>query len=162
MNERLIEIHNSYVKPQDKWYFLGDLTMDRGNDLTHLLLVDKLNGHKRMIPGNHDHWPVEVYLKVFEKVMAMQFLDNIRFTHIPIHPESIGGAIANVHGHTHDKPNYPPHVWTNDKGHTFVKPYVNISLERTNYRPVTFGEVKELINKEVLDWKESIEQAHTI
>jgi calcineurin-like phosphoesterase family protein len=149
MNEALIANHNLLVKPQDHWYNLGDVTMERGSKIGPLLsLIKRFNGHGRLIGGNHDHYPVEVYLEVFEKVMAMQMFDGIRFTHIPIHPRSMGTAVANVHGHTHNAPAYEPVISIRKTDQKVIyQPYVNISCEMTNYRPITLGEVKEMIAK---------------
>lgn len=157
MNAFLLETHNSYVKPQDHWYNLGDVTMQRGDKPGEFLkLIAQFNGHKRLIMGNHDHYPAGVYLQFFEKVMAMQMFDNIRFTHIPIHPTSMGGAIANVHGHIHDQDSPEPLDYLDSKGLRVIKPYVNVSIERTAYRPVTLGEIKDLIKKAKEDYLESL------
>lgn len=152
MTEKLLDLHNERVKPEDHFYNLGDVTMIRGGALQQQQLCDmvrKFNGHKRLIMGNHDHFPVEAYVRAgFEKVMAMQMFDNIRFTHIPIHPQSMGSAIANVHGHIHDTPSPPPVVSKDDK-RSVVKPYINISMEMINYKPISLEEVKDLIKIEV-------------
>lgn len=142
MNESLVEWHNAYVKPSDHWYCLGDVTMERDGQGRGLEIVGRLNGHKRLIMGNHDHYAIKHYLAYFEKVMAMNMLDNIRFTHIPVHPGSMGKAIANVHGHIHDTPAPPPVV-----DGEIIRPYINISMEWTGYRPLSFEEVKDLIKK---------------
>lgn len=147
MNEYIVDTHNKFVKPPDHWYCLGDVTMERDNQGRGLGIVTRMNGHKRLILGNHDHYAMKHYLLVFEKVMAMNVLDRIRFTHIPIHPLSMGGCIANVHGHIHQRKSPDPVLQVTDKGQVLVKPYVNISLEVTNYRPVSLEEVKEMVKK---------------
>lgn len=148
MDETLIERHNALVKPEDHWTCLGDVTMERDNQGRGLEILRRLNGHKRLIGGNHDHYDIKHYIKWFEKVMAMNMIDNIRFTHIPIHPTSMGSAIANVHGHIHDA-DPPEAVISIDKKTQRItyRPYVNISVERTDYRPVTLGQIKEMIMK---------------
>jgi calcineurin-like phosphoesterase family protein len=52
MNETLIQNWNETVTPQDIVFILGDLCMGKLDDT--LPLVQRLNGHKRLIPGNHD------------------------------------------------------------------------------------------------------------
>lgn len=155
MNEILLQKWNSCVKPQDHVYHLGDVTMERDNRGDGLAILGRMHGHKRLILGNHDHYAMKHYLVYFEKVMAVQNMDRIEFSHFPIHPLSMGNYIANVHGHTHNKPNYEP-VLRVDKttGKVWVQPYVNISCERTDYRPITFGEVKDLIKAEIRKWSE--------
>ena len=155
MNEFMVEQHNAYVKVSDHWYCLGDVTMERDNQGRGLGIIDRMNGHKRLIMGNHDHYHVKHYLKHFEKVMAMQMMDGMRFTHIPIHPNSMGRAKANIHGHTHDKPNYPPVMWIEKETQkVMVQPYINISVERTNYRPISLEEIKDLVKKECELWNQ--------
>lgn len=163
MNEYLVERHNAYVKPQDHWYNLGDVTMERDNQGRGLEIVAKLNGHKRLIFGNHDHYAAKHYLKYFEKVMAVQNIDRIEFSHFPIHPLSMGSYLANVHGHIHDKPNYDP-VLRVDKttGRVWVQPYINISVEKTAYRPVSLDEIKTMIRQEIARWSEQDGKSDTL
>lgn len=135
MDNLMIDRWNEVVKPSDHVYHLGDVAINKG----FLQLCRGLNGHKRLIWGNHDifHW--DQYAEVgFEKCMGSRVLDRILFTHIPVHPLSLGSFKANVHGHTHTT-NYPN---VEGKG-----PYVNISVEQTDYRPLSFDEVRERIAK---------------
>lgn len=149
MNECLLTLHNERVKPTDHWWNLGDLMMERGNNQYPLSVIAKFHGHKRLILGNHDHYSVRLYAQYFEKVQALHRFDNILFSHIPIHPGSLGRAIANVHGHTHDHPNYPAHlaqpfepVWPGkEQVEPRIIPYVNICVEHTNYAPIPLEEV---------------------
>ncbi len=52
MNEALIERWNEVVRPQDIVNIVGDLALGKIDD--SLALVPRLNGHKRLFPGNHD------------------------------------------------------------------------------------------------------------
>jgi len=52
MNEALIANHNNLVNPMDTVYFLGDVAMGKIAD--SLPLVDRMNGVKILIAGNHD------------------------------------------------------------------------------------------------------------
>lgn len=149
MNEAIIERHNALVKPEDHWTCLGDVTMRRDNQGNGLTIVGRMNGHKRLIMGNHDHYAMKHYLQYFEKVYAMNMYDNIRFTHIAVHPESMGNAVGNVHGHIHEKEAPAPVILQTKEGKTYIKPYVNISMEKTNYAPLTLGQVKSLVQKEI-------------
>ena len=82
MNEMLIQNWNSVVRPQDKVYHLGDVTMHKQLPAA---ILDRLNGHKRLVRGNHDVAPTKDYLKWFEEVYACRVIDHMLFTHIPIH-----------------------------------------------------------------------------
>lgn len=144
MHTAIVEQHNARVRPQDHWWCLGDLTMER-----HLRMIDgvleQMNGHKRIILGNHDMAPSPEYLERFEKVVSYRVLDNIMFSHIAIHPASMGKFEANVHGHIHSNQSGKFPAAKRHDG--LVQPYVNISMEVTNYAPLSFEEVKERIKK---------------
>ena len=145
MKDFIIETHNAYVKPSDHWYCLGDVTMERDNQGRGLWILDKMHGHKRLIMGNHDHYHVKHYMIHFEKVMAMQRMDKLWFTHVPVHPNSLGSVDANVHGHIHQNPSYPPVERVDEKGVRRKQFYINISVEATNYKPVSLEELKQQV-----------------
>lgn len=158
---------NAVVKPSDHIYHLGDVTMLRGSsagdEATRLIeFIHTLNGHKRLILGNHDHFPANVYARAgFEKIKSSDVRKmpdgkgTILFTHIPIHPLSMGRHAANVHGHTHNVPNYakvarPKYekLWEGKEWpEPGFSPYINISVEHTNYTPISLEEIHSLIKK---------------
>lgn len=126
MDEYLIERWNSVVRPQDHVYHLGDVAMRR----EHIRLTARCNGHKRLIRGNHDVYKTKDYLPFFEEIYGIRVLDNMIFTHIPIHPESLGRFKANVHGHIHA--NASP-----------AGAYYNVSVEAIDYTPVALEDLKQ-------------------
>ena len=135
MNEQMVENWNKVVRPQDHIWHLGDVAMKRD----HLQIVKRLNGHKRLVMGNHDIFAVEEYLEAgFEKVMGMRVMDGLIMTHVPIHPDSLKRFKANIHGHTHSN-------------HMMLHPnvrdprYINLCVENWNYTPVALEEIKRLI-----------------
>lgn len=136
MNETMIARWNAVVRPQDHIYHLGDVTMARGKATTHIdTIMARLNGHKRICLGNHDQLVSAWYFKWFEKVKAINVLDGFAFTHIPLHPESLGRWKANVHGHTHanrvlSSPFHPD------------PRYINVCVEQTDYTPVSLEALK--------------------
>jgi calcineurin-like phosphoesterase family protein len=136
MDELMVQRWNEVVRPSDHIYHLGDVAMCRPrlDPVAHLLT--RLNGHKRLVLGNHDVCPVEEYLRHFEKIFASRVLEGMIFTHIPIHPGSMGRFKANVHGHVHSNP-APP----SEGGRV----YVNVSVEVTAYRPVSMEELKAAV-----------------
>jgi calcineurin-like phosphoesterase family protein len=129
MNEMLIQNWNSVVRPQDKVYHLGDLTMHK--QLPEAIL-NRLNGHKRLVRGNHDVAPTKDYLKWFEEIYACRVIDHMLFTHIPVHHDCIGRFVINIHGHVHA--NSLPHPR-----------YYNVSVENINYTPVSIEDLKKKI-----------------
>lgn len=131
MDETIIERWNNVVRPSDHIWHLGDLTMLRGNHLRTIdySIMGRLNGHKRLILGNHDHGSPEWYAKWFEKIRGSHRIDReLLFSHFPLHPGSIPAKCFNIHGHTHAQPS--------------SLPYLNISVEMTDYRPISLDEIK--------------------
>lgn len=151
MDQALLDYHNQFVKPSDHVYNLGDLTMQRGgkvNQEAFIKQIKRFNGHKRLLLGNHDHFPIKTYLEAgFEKIYATWRGIGRGFiiSHIPIHPGSLGSASANVHGHIHDQASPKSALFVKENGSVVVKPYINICVEVTNYRPLAIEEVEALI-----------------
>lgn len=157
MDEYMIDTWNQTVKPEDHVSHLGDVTMSRGGKVqqdTFIRMIKRLNGHKRLYLGNHDHFPVETYLRAgFEKIYATwRDEGGILFSHIPVHPSAIGSARANVHGHIHSNKSPDPTVFTDKDGKVWIKPYINISVEVIDYKPVHYDELVKMIEKAKKDY----------
>lgn len=141
MDETLIANWNAVVAPQDHVYHLGDVTMLRGARRVEVeTVLDRLNGHKRLILGNHDLNEVEWYLRWFEKVMSYRvFKDGpgrqIILSHVPIHAGSLGKFSHNIHGHTHANHVMFPGLTERDDR------YINVCVEKTNYTPVALDRI---------------------
>lgn len=126
MDEAMVSQWNARVRPNDHVYHLGDVAMRA----PHLEIVRRLNGHKRLVRGNHDIFPTKKYIDVgFKEIYGLRVFDGMIFSHIPIHPVSMGRFAANVHGHIHGNPS--------PEG-----PYVNVSVEAIGYAPITLEELK--------------------
>lgn len=122
---------NRVVRPNDKVYHLGDVSM-RNDGLD---ILSRLNGEKILIRGNHDQQNLSRYAKFFKDVRGVHKFDGLLLTHIPVHPDSVGRWGYNVHGHLHAgqvmKDNEPD------------PRYFNVSVERINYTPISLEEVKK-------------------
>lgn len=150
MHEALLERHNSVVKSNDHVSFLGDVTLWRGGRLqreSFQKVIKQYQGHKRLYLGNHDHFPIQVYKDVFEKIYATWRSDEgIIFSHFPLHPSTLISATANVHGHIHQNASPPP---AEIRGKEYYDrtipakkvPYINVSVEAVNYTPVHLDEL---------------------
>lgn len=155
MDKFLLEIHNQYVKPEDHVYFLGDVTLKRGGRQDKEWFINEIrryHGHKTLFLGNHDHFPTRTYLDAgFEKIRATWRDEaNLLYSHIPIHPDNLGyGVKANVHGHIHTNPSPKPVLGVDRNGKVYVVPYINVSVEATNYRPINLDEVLERVEKAI-------------
>jgi calcineurin-like phosphoesterase family protein len=99
-------------------------------------LLERCNGHKRLVRGNHDIFKTAEYLKYFDEIYACRVFDGVRaiFTHIPIHPESLGRFKVNVHGHLHHQPKQ-------------VGPrYFSVCVEMIDYTPIHLDQIKAMID----------------
>lgn len=135
-DEFIIEMWNNTVKPKDKVYHLGDLGFKSWSKLSKVL--ERLNGTKVLIKGNHDNFKLSQYAQHFKDVRACHTLDNFILTHIPVHPESVKRWKANIHGHLHAQK-----VWVNVESIVMVDPrYINVSCEQINYIPKDFEEIR--------------------
>jgi len=131
MDQTMEDNWNSVVRPQDKVYHLGDVAIQK----KFLSVVGRLNGKKSLVMGNHDIFDAVEYLKWFKNVRGVKVFDNHLFTHMPV--VKAGRFIANVHGHTHL--NEMEDSW-----------YKNVCVEHTNYTPVPWHIVKEIIKESQL------------
>jgi calcineurin-like phosphoesterase family protein len=157
MDETMIERWNAKVKPEDTVYHLGDVVINR----RHLHLVKRLNGKKRLVRGNHDIFKDKDYYEVgFDSLYGVRvFTDKFILSHIPLHPDSITDRFkVNVHGHLHanevmwDKERcvYRGGHYDEDVYESYREPdprYLCVSVEHTNYEPLSFEEVGERIAK---------------
>jgi calcineurin-like phosphoesterase family protein len=133
MNEHIIDKHNSVVKPNDKIYMVGDFCFS--NKYIHLL--DRMNGEKVLIKGNHDTLKLSQYQPYFKDIRGSHQFSGILMTHIPIHPESLARWGLNIHGHLHSNK-----VKLEDGA--LDKRYFNVSMECIDYTPISLEEIKKL------------------
>lgn len=137
VDELMIENWNRVVKPADDVYHLGDVVIAR-RFLN--LVMPRLNGVKRLMLGNHDIFDVERdYLPHFKRVAAYHVMpgEGMILSHIPI-VMNTERFKWNIHGHTHAQ---------NAHGKIAPDPprYFNASVERINYTPLAFEDLKVLL-----------------
>lgn len=117
-DEELIYRCNHVVKPKDTLWILGDVVFGQHN----LEKLARLNGHKHLVMGNHDHFPSSEYLKYFSRLHGCTNYRDFILTHVPVHPMNIGRFKGNIHGHLHS--------------HTVGDPnYVCVSAEQQDLTP---------------------------
>lgn len=129
MNEHMIANWNSVISPRDKVYHLGDVTFKPNK---FAAIATRLNGHKRLIGGNHDDLKNFELTRWFDKVSIWRIFKDHDFvcTHIPIPSDQFRHKVHyNVHGHIHQN------VIDNPR-------YVNVCVEQTNYAPLSIEQVK--------------------
>jgi calcineurin-like phosphoesterase family protein len=101
-DEHIIAKWNSVVHKRDVTYILGDVTMEKSAPYP---LLDRLNGIKHIVLGNHDRrQDTKKLLQYAESVAGMIQYKGIMLTHCPIHPMELEYRFnKNIHGHIHDK-----------------------------------------------------------
>jgi calcineurin-like phosphoesterase family protein len=138
MNQTMIDNWNRVVMPNDKVYHLGDFTF--GNPRNIEKFAKQLNGHKRLVLGNHDY-EAKLYYPYFEKVMSWrqfggkQFKRPVVLTHFPLHESSFayrtGSTGVNIHGHIHQN--------------KLPLPWVNVCVEHRQYTPISIEDLLDSI-----------------
>lgn len=151
MNEALIKNWNDTVKPGDKVYHLGDVVINR----KFLPIMERLNGRKCLVRGNHDHFHLEEYAKYFYEIQGVRVKGDFILSHIPLHPDSVGRFKANVHGHTHTNSVMDPRWPTK-----FDSRYFCVSVEQINYTPMEHTVLVAAIKKRMQDNPPPAEEVH--
>jgi calcineurin-like phosphoesterase family protein len=134
-DEVMVGRWNKVVRPCDKVYHLGDVAIPRSG----LQVLDRLNGDKVLVAGNHDARYDKDLPKYFRAVRAHWKLGNLALSHVPIHPDSLGKFACNVHGHLHCQ-----QVLLSDGSPD--RRYFNVSVERINYTPIELSHLKSIID----------------
>lgn len=146
---------NQAVDEDDLVYILGDISKSFQPSAVEFVQT-QLNGHKVLVPGNHDSFntcqlfqagpkctvkmPGEVIIKVGEKSLIL--------THYPVHSDELKFFDGNIHGHIHapiPEIGYEPVRWPNvtrDFGFPGGFCYFNANCEFHNYTPVSLESVK--------------------
>ncbi|MBR1818300.1 MAG: metallophosphoesterase [Bacilli bacterium] len=112
---RVIELHNQRVKPNDVFIFLGDITEEEFADEEYSSLrniiktkIKLLKGKKYMIRGNNDKFEDRFYKDCgFIRIYSEPYIEteNYLFSHYPIKtPKNLGKI--NIHGHIHGSKSY--------------------------------------------------------
>ena len=135
---QLISNWNDTVSEEDTVYHLGDVFWGLSDD-KRKAIINKLNGHKILVMGNHDRDHTVEYWKTigFDKVYDVPILYNNGFllSHEPVYLNY--GAIVNIFGHVHLSTIYKDYSPT----------HFCACVERINYTPVTEEYVRFCINK---------------
>jgi calcineurin-like phosphoesterase family protein len=117
----IIEQWNKVVSKKDTVWILGDITMEKSSPYP---LLDKLNGYKKVVLGNHDQpQHIPELLKYVNSVCGVIKFKGFILTHYPIHQSEIDRFYINIHGHVHEN------SLTDNR-------YINVSCEVVNYTPV--------------------------
>lgn len=154
MVEKLIANFNKLVKPDDTLFLLGDnfvgCETSKGLESFKRFNCNDI----RLIFGNHDSplrlaamqdcWNVKAFLGYANVIIDGK--KNYYLSHYPTqtanYDDNWHTAMRNIHGHTHQK----EPITDNFR--------INVGVDAWNCRPVTFGEIKEVLNKNYFSKKE--------
>ena len=133
MNNTLIKNYNSLVKPDDISIWVGDVGF--GSDTENNQLLDKCNGYKVLVVGNHDLNKGKLrHLKFNEIHVVYKFQygnKELVFTHYPL--ESVPDGYINIHGHVHS---------TGDLNRSELSDsHINVNCEFHNYHPIKLSSI---------------------
>ena len=136
----IVKNWNSVVNEDDIVYVVGDF-LHIGCDEYHVNQANKLNGTKYLVRGNHDTESDEFYIakcgfkKVYDHPVIMDGFWIV--SHEPMYINKYF-PYANIFGHVHGNPSYAD----------FSSRHYCICVERTDYTPVLFSDVKAAVMKE--------------
>jgi calcineurin-like phosphoesterase family protein len=144
MDEEMVKRWNEAVRPNDKVYHLGDVVIGR----KALSILDKLNGDKVLIRGNHDIFKDDDYRKYFRSIRAYHVMNGMILSHIPIHADSLSRFGTNIHGHLHANRVKIPMGRMNNLTDIVDVRYHSVCVEQTDFRPILFEDVLKRIKDE--------------
>ncbi len=145
-DDELIKRWNARVRPKDIVWHLGDVYLGGKDDLDHFhWLMKELNGHKRLVRGNHDTFHIDHYMARFDEVYAIKEKYGFVMTHVPIHPESVGRWGLNVHGHLHSHRVYCDNYLAD--GRSLDERYFCVSVEQHNLAPISLDEIRKATSR---------------
>lgn len=139
MNEYMIVQWNSIVTNNDTVFVLGDF-FDFGNctETQTIEVLNRLNGHKILIAGNHDEGYLEFYRSNMVEAIEYPIIkDGFWFlSHEPMFVTE-AAPYANIFAHVHTNPMYK----------TVSSRSFCASAERHNYVPVLLDEAKRMVRE---------------
>lgn len=165
MHEALISNWNSVVTNNDIVYYLGDLSFGAFESMRDF--VNQLNGKINIVLGNHDHYRdiknlnrfdniygygKEIWIKdECEETKKSKGYQQIILSHYPIlswnrqHYSSI-----HLHGHSHQALTKVEQLnWY------YNRKVLDVGCNGTNYTPLSYTEVKELLNNKTVPKNDS-------
>lgn len=138
MNETIIKNWNSVVSKEDEVWVLGDVFFCSKEKAKEIM--DKLNGHKYLIYGNHDNHSIQWFYDVgFDEVYKHAITLNgfIHLQHRP--PEYIREDAPNIYiyGHVHNSADYK----------TINTHSACVCHTRWGYQPVELNKIIDMVNE---------------
>jgi len=166
MNEELIRRWNSVVKPNDIVFHLGDIAMNCAVSKT-INILNRLNGIKYLIIGNHDwefickesiqncfHYITpKMRIRINNQLIILNHEPLLcyegSFNELPKMSWQLFGHVHSGEQQTTGKDLERLHV-------CFPGQY-DVGVDNNNYTPISFDEVKKIINQQYNDYYNIVE-----
>lgn len=168
MVDKMVRSYNATVPKDGVCYFLGDMGNNKGNKIKEV--VDRLNGTKVMILGNHDKGTTSLYSSGFDVVLYGASLvigkEIVTMSHCPlrgIYRENITGMRGavlgdNWHGESkHDNFSFPDygqfhlhgHIHSPNRGKSskILGKQFDVGVVANSYRPISISVIESWITK---------------
>lgn len=130
MNHALINKWNKRVSKADKIYYLGDFALSSIDRIK--LILDKLNGTKILIKGNHDRHSRKKYVESgFIDVHNFFYLEGFVLSHKPLVDKNTKYIdLWNLCGHVHEK-------WKIDTNRKIL----NVGVDVWEFEPISLDQI---------------------
>jgi calcineurin-like phosphoesterase family protein len=156
MNDTIVNNWNLVVNDDDTVFVLGDVALGKIDE--SLQLINKLRGHKLLVPGNHDRcWSGHKKVRPIDIVryrnVGFTILDNVSYyqrwklCHFPTagdsytedrYPEFRPKLDSNewlIHGHVHT-------MWQ------ILNNQINVGVDVWNFFPVSEAQIRQIITNQ--------------
>ena len=162
MNETIIERWNERITDGDLVFVLGDVVM--GTFVESIKLIERLNGVKLLIPGNHDRVHPTYQISDKKRVEAYELYRSVGFRILPLttfYTTGTGIPFMLSHfpyeGDSHDqdrhveyRPERNPDIEWLVHGHVHEKwkingKQINVGVDVWDFYPVSYDEIQNLI-----------------
>lgn len=155
MNEKLIENWNSVIGKDDLIFCLGDFAL--GSEKQTRYILERLNGHKVLIKGNHEksvmckdynrnefnggiYEILEIKVNDDEVANGFQHIVLCHYTMFTFHNSHRG--TWQLFGHVHGRLDGDSRISPNQ---------IDVGVDSHNYTPINYKRVKEIITKNNLE-----------
>lgn len=137
MHAVMVDRWNAVVRNRDTVVVLGDVVIGRWG----FQYLKAMRGRKILVKGNHDIFKLKDYAEHFEDIRAYDVKNGVIYSHVPVHPHSMGRFGINVHGHLHQR-----QVLVDESDPSSIDPrYFNVSVERLDYTPMALEDLKKTV-----------------
>ena len=157
MNEVMITNWNNAISKDDTVFHLGDFCLGGAAEWTKIL--DRLNGKIYLIMGNHDLKNIrQGFISRFEHVAMQMRIEigkkRIYLCHYPFlcFEGSYKDDVWQLFGHVHTRRSNSG-IDAGRLQYLYPTQY-DVGVDNNNFTPVSFGQVKRIINKQVEQSKE--------